>query len=101
VSAPRYLAAQPWPFPASLMLGYEASARRTALDGEPVPQEGEMVEVRWFSLEQVREAARAGDDVSDAGAGLRLPGEVSIARTLIDAWVARGGRRLDGRDPVT
>lgn len=96
--APRYIASQPWPFPASLMLGYEASARRTALDGEPVPQEGEMAEVRWFSLDEVREAAPRSDRDGTAGradGGLQLPGEVSIARVLIDAWVARGGRRLE------
>jgi NAD+ diphosphatase len=96
--APRYISSQPWPFPASLMLGYEASAVRSAADADPVPQEGEMAEVRWFSLEQVREAALAADGQGVAGAAtaeLQLPGEVSIARVLIDAWLARGGRRLD------
>jgi NAD+ diphosphatase len=91
--APRYVASQPWPFPSSLMLGYEADAER----GDPVPQPGEMLEVRWFSLEQIREAAAHSDPDGaggGAGGGLRLPGEVSIARMLIDAWVARGGRRL-------
>jgi NAD+ diphosphatase len=81
--APRYVASQPWPFPSSLMLGYEASSP----GGEPVPQPGEMVEVRWFSLAEIV-AAQQG-----VGA-LLLPGGVSIARLLIDAWVARGGRRL-------
>ena len=42
------------------MLGYEASAERDQAT-EPVPQPGEMVEVRWFSIEQVREAARLSD----------------------------------------
>ena len=75
------------------MLGYEASAERGA---EPVPQPGEMVEVRWFSVDQVQEAARRADGQGVTGSavtGLQLPGEVSIARMLIDAWVARGGRR--------
>jgi NAD+ diphosphatase len=96
--SPRYVSSQPWPFPASLMLGYEASAERGEGDAGPVPQPGEMVEVRWFSLEQIRDAARASDGQGVAGAAaaeLQLPGEVSIARILIDAWVARGGRRLD------
>jgi NAD+ diphosphatase len=95
--APRYVASQPWPFPASLMLGYEASAAPGSAQ-QPRPQPGEMVEVAWFSLDQVREAAQVEDrpDGHDrAGACLRLPGEVSIARRLIDAWVARGGHRLD------
>lgn len=93
--SPSYVASQPWPFPASLMLGYEASAERDHAT-EPVPQPGEMVEVRWFGIEQVREAARLSDGQGVSGgsvAGLQLPGEVSIARVLIDAWVARGGRR--------
>ncbi len=95
--SPSYVASQPWPFPASLMLGYEASADRGGA-GDPVPQPGEMVEVRWFSLEEVREAASLHDADGVTGAparGLRLPGEVSIARMLIDAWVARGGRRAE------
>lgn len=81
--SPRYIAAQPWPFPASLMLGYEASSD----GGDPVTRDGELLDVRWFTREEVARAQH-GDDA------LLLPGEVSIARTLIDGWVARGGRRL-------
>jgi NAD+ diphosphatase len=86
--SPRYIASQPWPFPSSLMLGFEASAD----GGEPVPQPGEMADARWFTLEEIREAQRGGDGPD--GGSLKLPGEVSIARSLIDAWVERGGRRL-------
>jgi NADH pyrophosphatase NudC (nudix superfamily) len=79
------------------MLGFEASARRAAGDADPIPQEGEMADVRWFALEQVREAAARSDGHGVSGravGGLQLPGEVSIARMLIDSWVARGGQRL-------
>jgi NAD+ diphosphatase len=86
--SPRYMASQPWPFPSSLMLGFEASAD----GGEPVPQLGEMADVAWFTLEQTRAAQHSPGQAGDGS--LRLPGEVSIARSLIDAWVARGGRRL-------
>jgi len=86
--SPTYVASQPWPFPSSLMLGYEASAD----GGEPVPQPGEMADVRWFTVEEIRVAQQPSDDQTPGT--LRLPGEVSIARSLIDAWVARGGRRL-------
>jgi NAD+ diphosphatase len=75
--APRYVAAQPWPFPSSLMLGYDALAH----DGEPIPQPGEMAEVAWFGLDEVTGAQR-GDGK------LILPPPVSIARLLIDRWVA-------------
>ena len=83
--SPRYMASQPWPFPSSLMLGYEASAD----GGDPIPQVGEMAEVRWFSHTEIV-AASAPDFTGTP----RLPGEISIARALIDAWVARGGHRL-------
>jgi NAD+ diphosphatase len=86
--APSYIASQPWPFPSSLMLGFEASAD----GGEPVPQVGEMADVRWFTFEEIRAAQQRPGQLGDGT--LRLPGEVSIARSLIDAWVARGGRRL-------
>ena len=82
-NSPRYMASQPWPFPSSLMLGYEASSD----GGNPLPQPGEMLDVRWFSLDEVTAAQRGEGD-------LKLPGEVSIARGLIDAWVARGGHLL-------
>jgi NAD+ diphosphatase len=94
--SPRYVASQPWPFPSSLMLGFEA----TGDHGEPVPQVGEMAEVRWFTLDEVAAAQQAGDwssgrgESNGAASSLRLPGEVSIARALIDSWVARGGRPL-------
>jgi NAD+ diphosphatase len=69
-----YLGSQPWPFPASLMLGYHARAADTAIqvDGE------EIVEARWFSREEL---ARACSDGS-----VRLPPSISIARRLIERW---------------
>lgn len=79
VHSPRYIAAQPWPFPSSLMLGYEALAE----GGEPVPEASEMLEVMWVTRAQL-EAAQRGEGT------MRLPGRVSIARELIDTWVARG-----------
>ncbi len=77
-----YVASQPWPFPASLMLGFHAEA-----DGGQQPQPGdddELSAVRWFPRDEVI-AMQRGES------GIRLPGEVSIARLLIDLWVARTG----------
>jgi len=80
--SPRYLGSQPWPFPRSLMLGFEAVAD----PGQPIaPVDGELAEARWFHREQVR-AALAGEWGADDGAELLLPPSVSIARSLIAGW---------------
>ncbi len=79
VREPVYVSSQPWPFPASLMLGFEAVSD----GGEPVAQDGELEEVAWFDLEAVRAAERDGNPT------LALPPSVSIARFLIDRWVER------------
>ena len=76
---PHYVTAQPWPFPASLMLGYRAAAT----GGQPAARDGELEEVGWFTREQVQAAATGGD-------GLLLPPPISIARTLIEGWLAGG-----------
>jgi NAD+ diphosphatase len=74
-----YVASQPWPFPSSLMLGFSAIAER----GDPAPGDDELAEVRWFEREEVERAAR--------GEGtLMLAPPYSIARRLIDAWLAEG-----------
>lgn len=70
----RYFGSQPWPFPNSLMIGFTA---RWA-GGEVVRDPGEIEDVRWWRLSDMP----------------RLPGRLSIARSLIDAWV-----REQGGDP--
>jgi NAD+ diphosphatase len=69
-----YLGNQPWPFPASLMLGFSAKATSTAItvDG------AEIAEARWLSKSEIREACESGS--------LRIPAKVSIARKIIEAW---------------
>ncbi len=95
-----YLGSQPWPFPRSLMIGFEARAEPRA----PLfPRDGEIEEARWYSRDEIRavlaaEAAEpAGADswlstaISGKGAGpaLILPGQVSIARRMVEGWAAR------------
>ena len=75
---PVFVASQPWPFPASLMLGFHAESD----GGEPHAVDGELDEVHWLDLDAVRAATR-GDAV-----GFRLPPSISIARYLIERWVA-------------
>jgi NAD+ diphosphatase len=75
-----YVASQPWPFPSSLMLGFRA---RCAGDAVPRPVDGELEDARWFTREQLRDAATWGA----RGSGLQLPGSVSIAALLIAGWL--------------
>jgi NAD+ diphosphatase len=75
----RYVSSQPWPFPSSLMLGFDAFAD----GGEPRSRDGELADVRWYDFEEVRAAA------AERNPDLKLPGPVSIARFLIDRWIAR------------
>ncbi len=65
----RYVASQPWPFPHSLMLGFEA----TWGSGEIRIDEHEIVHAAWFRA----------DDLP------AIPPGLSIARRLIDDWVRR------------
>jgi NAD+ diphosphatase len=85
---PRYVASQPWPFPASLMLGFEARSD----GGTPAARDGELAEVEWFTRDEVRAAAArewsAGD--GQGPSDMALPPPVSIARFLIDRWLDRG-----------
>jgi NAD+ diphosphatase len=69
-----YRGSQPWPFPASLMLGFRGHAGSTEItvDGE------ELAQARWWSREEL------GLDI--ATGELLLPPEVSIARRLIEEW---------------
>jgi NAD+ diphosphatase len=81
VDSVSYVASQPWPFPSSLMLGFSAVAAR----GNPSPADDELAEVCWFEREEVERAAR--------GEGpLLLAPRYSIARRLIDEWLAEAPR---------
>ena len=89
VGAVRYAASQPWPFPGSLMLGFEADL----VAGDPAPRDGELEDARWFHRDEVAEAAR--DDVEFFGepgepGRLLLPPRLAIARTLVERWLAVG-----------
>jgi NAD+ diphosphatase len=84
-----YLASQPWPFPASLMLGFVAR-----LDGDPaITLDGtEMAEANWFTRDEVAQAADWTDEQyePDPDRQLRaIPPHFSISRYLIDRWLAR------------
>jgi NAD+ diphosphatase len=81
-----YFASQPWPFPSSLMLGFHAHV----VAGEPRADGIELAQVRWFERQEVEDAA--------AGRGeIFLPPRYSIARCLIDDWLAASQDRRSGR----
>lgn len=85
----RYAGSQPHPFPASLMLGYTAR-----LDGDPTLRidHDEIIEAAWFTREQVRQAtdwtAEASASASPDAQLRGLPSMMSIARQLINGWLA-------------
>ncbi|VFT07744.1 pilin biosynthetic protein [Pseudomonas aeruginosa] len=72
-----YIGSQNWPFPHSLMLGFHAEY----VSGEIVPQEDEIEDAQWFSLDALPP----------------LPAQRSIARHLIDLYLAR---RSGAAEPV-
>jgi NAD+ diphosphatase len=69
-----YFGNQPWPLPASLMLGFRgrARSREIRVDGT------EIQDARWFTREDMRREAAEGT--------LVLPGGVSISRSLVEDW---------------
>lgn len=67
-----YRGSQPWPFPASLMLGFWAVCDADAV---PHPKDGELEDARWFTRDELQ-----GNDAV-------LPGPVSIAYRLITDWL--------------
>ena len=77
-----YVDSQPWPFPASLMLGFTA---RCDPGATPSPADGELAEARWFSRAELRGAATWGA----ATGAVQLPSPVSIAHLLITRWVGQ------------
>lgn len=76
LSGVTYLGSQPWPFPRSLMVGFLAHADRV----QPVPAVGEIEQARWFTTTDLRAALASGE--------VLLPQITSIARRMIEAWLA-------------
>ncbi|MCU0838366.1 MAG: NAD(+) diphosphatase [Rhodospirillales bacterium] len=81
-----YIASQPWPFPQSLMLGFRVEVRggeRLAFDT------AEIEDARWFTRD---------DFAALRQSGIRLPYRGTIARSMIDAWLAESAA-LSSRRP--
>lgn len=70
-----YLASQAWPFPASIMVAFEAI---TDHPDDARPDGIEIIEVRWFSRDEMKSAIATGE--------LLLPPAISVARKMITGW---------------
>ncbi len=66
-----YFGSQPWPFPHSLMIGFTA----TYAGGEISLENKEIEDADWYTVEKLP----------------RIPGKISIARKLIDRFLAKRG----------
>lgn len=86
VTGIEYLGSQPWPFPRSIMIGFAA---RADPDAALAFTDGEIAEARWFHRSDVEAALAAGDWAASTSAPLLLPGSISIARAMLESWVAR------------
>ena len=79
VHSVHYLGSQPWPFPASIMIAFEATTSDVSTarpDGE------EIVEITWFTRESMKEAVNSGE--------ISLPPRISVSRRMIEYWYGEG-----------
>ena len=72
-----YMASQPWPFPATLMIGCLAEA----LTEEVTVDYAELEDARWFTRAEVQEMLGG-----EHGSGLGAPQPIAIARSLMRVW---------------
>jgi len=66
----RYFGSQPWPYPHSLMIGFTANYA----SGQITVNDSENIDVGWFTAENLPS---------------QLPSEMSIARKLVDSFLAK------------
>ena len=74
----KYFNSQPWPFPASLMLGFfaEATNDQMTIDYD------EIEDAHWFSINELKSLQHPS-----ISGGFKLPRVDSIARRLVDTWI--------------
>jgi len=75
-----YVASQPWPFPYSMMMGFRALAEAEDI----VVDTDELEDAQWFTAAEIATFGEWEDD----SATFRRPRRDSIARVLLDKWVA-------------
>jgi len=85
----RYIASQPWPFPRSIMLGFEATATTNQIKCDP----DEIADAQWFNRHELKGFGNWGDEAP----GNKLPRPDSIARFLIDRWIRMADDNASGK----
>jgi len=83
LGAIRYHSSQPWPFPSSLMLGFTAEARTTAIR----LGDDELEDARWFTRAEI------------AAGTVSLPTPHSVSFRLIADWYESGAARPLAEEP--
>lgn len=83
IASMTYYASQPWPYPASLMLGFHAHAETTDIRCN----DRELAEARWFSRADIANGLATSD--------LKLSAQQSIAYALLRDWFDAEGSSLD------
>lgn len=78
INEARYLGCQPWPFPASLMVGMQAEARNTDIRLDPE----ELEDAIWASKQDIIEAMLGRNPC------LKPARQGAIARAMIERWLA-------------
>ena len=74
----RYFNSQPWPFPASLMLGFFAEA----VNDQMTIDYDEIEDAHWFSINELKSLQHPS-----IRGNFKLPRVDSIARRLVDTWM--------------
>ena len=84
IENPQYVASQPWPFPASIMLGFTAVARSEKIDAS----QDSLEDAQWFSRQQLSQFS-LNNSVTDDGDGTqyKMSSGDSISSYLITAWL--------------
>ena len=74
----KYLGSQPWPFPASIMIAYEAEISNP----DSVKADGEEIEeIIWLDRSSIKSKISEGE--------LLLPPIISVARAMINSWFGK------------
>jgi len=81
----KYLAAQPWPFPSTLMMGFLAEGISEEITIDPE----ELAEARWFEREEIREMVARAASGEDDPSKISLPQPLAIAHHLCRRWSNR------------